>query len=379
MISFDFVHADNGERRSVSLSHSELADQLESHLIDKLDADYCQCQPTAPESNVVECNCDSYLEGFALQRDEPGAQLDQQRAAAVLYQILGSYGAPELVLDLASALMLGEPLPFDPDELLPFAPAGAEQGLFFAYDDDTGFKQFNTAVEAIAASENSIDEWRALASDGWPEEVENVCWGVVLGKTKQIPIKDHEGNTQDSSGDRYVDYALTDTRLQATPAAPEEWINKVMEQAQVFASSWALVGGRFDAGGALENAEVQKQALREMLQAVPATAEESSADQPTPALPEGWRETLSDAAELLDRLDCEQTASELRALHAQLAAAPAVPDGWREVVQTASAVLGWMATRSDVCKKDMARMESADSALRALLAAAPQPKGGNEA
>ncbi|MBM2884868.1 hypothetical protein JFK97_10765 [Chromobacterium phragmitis] len=49
----------------------------------------------------------------------------------------------------------------------------------------------------------------------------------------------------------------------------------------------------------------------------------------------------------------------------------AVPDGWREAVQNASIVLGWMATRSDVCKKDMARMESADAALRALLAAAP--------
>ncbi|OVE45542.1 hypothetical protein, partial [Chromobacterium violaceum] len=44
--------------------------------------------------------------------------------------------------------------------------------------------------------------------------------------------------------------------------------------------------------------------------------------QPAPSLPEGWRETLSDAAELLDRLDCEQTASELRTLHAMLAAAP---------------------------------------------------------
>ncbi|MEN2425966.1 hypothetical protein AA0N74_07990 [Chromobacterium vaccinii] len=269
MIRFDFVHADSGERRSVSLSHGELADQLESLLIDKLDAEYCQCQPTAPESNVVECNCESYLEGFALQRAEPGAQPDHQRAAAALYQILGSYGAPAKVLDLASALMNGEPLPFDPDELLPFAPAGAEQGQFFAYDDDTGFERFNTAVEAIAATENSIDEWRALASEGWPEEVENVCWGVVLGKTKQIPIRDHQENMA-ALLDRFVDYELTDTRLQRMEVAPEEWINKVMEQAQVFASSWALVGGRFDAGRALENAEVQKQALREMLQAAPA-------------------------------------------------------------------------------------------------------------
>ncbi|AXE31580.1 hypothetical protein DK842_17740 [Chromobacterium phragmitis] len=281
MIRFDFVHADSGERRSVSMTHTELVDELENHLIDKLDAEYCQCTPDAPESNVVECNCESYLEGFALQHDEPGTQPDRQRAAAALYQILGSYNAPAKVLDLASALMNGEPLPFDPVELLPFAPEGEKQGQFFAYDDDTGFERFNTAVEAIAATENSIDEWRALASEGWPEEVENVCWGVVLGKTKQIPIRDHQENMA-ALLDRFVDYELTDTRLQTTSAAPEEWINKVMEQAQVFASSWALVGGRFDAGRALENAEVQKQALREMLQAAPATAEESSADQPAP-------------------------------------------------------------------------------------------------
>nr|WP_199065008.1 hypothetical protein [Chromobacterium sp. ASV5] len=49
------------------------------------------------------------------------------------------------------------------------------------------------------------------------------------------------------------------------------------------------------------------------------------------------------------------------------------PDGWREAIQNASSVLGWMATRSDVCQRDMDRMEAADAALRALLAAAPQP------
>ncbi|MBX9348790.1 hypothetical protein K5M36_17015 [Chromobacterium vaccinii] len=48
-----------------------------------------------------------------------------QRAASVLYQILGVYDAPAKVLDLASAMMRGEPLPFDPQELLPFMPASA--------------------------------------------------------------------------------------------------------------------------------------------------------------------------------------------------------------------------------------------------------------
>lgn len=43
-------------------------------------------------------------------------------------------------------------------------------------------------------------------------------------------------------------------------------IDAVMEQAQVFASAWALVDGPFDSGNALENAEEAKAELRDMLE-----------------------------------------------------------------------------------------------------------------
>ena len=49
---------------------------------------------------------------------------------------------------------------------------------------------------------------------------------------------------------------------------PEEspiTIKSVMSQAQVFASAWSLVGGRFDNGDALEHAEEAKEELRAML------------------------------------------------------------------------------------------------------------------
>ncbi|MDH1012025.1 DUF550 domain-containing protein [Pseudomonas nicosulfuronedens] len=42
-------------------------------------------------------------------------------------------------------------------------------------------------------------------------------------------------------------------------------INSVMDQAQVFASAWSLVGGPFDNGDALEHAEEAKEELRAML------------------------------------------------------------------------------------------------------------------
>ncbi|MEH6368519.1 MAG: host nuclease inhibitor protein [Pseudomonas marincola] len=42
-------------------------------------------------------------------------------------------------------------------------------------------------------------------------------------------------------------------------------IDSVMSQAQVFASAWSLVGGTFDSGNAMEQAEEAKAELREML------------------------------------------------------------------------------------------------------------------
>lgn len=45
----------------------------------------------------------------------------------------------------------------------------------------------------------------------------------------------------------------------------DEQIDKLMAQAQVFASAWSLVGGRFDFGNAMEDAEEAKTELRTML------------------------------------------------------------------------------------------------------------------
>ncbi|MDF3932971.1 host nuclease inhibitor protein [Pseudomonas citronellolis] len=43
-------------------------------------------------------------------------------------------------------------------------------------------------------------------------------------------------------------------------------VDAIMEQAQVFASAWSLVGGPFDQGNALESAEEAKAELYEMLE-----------------------------------------------------------------------------------------------------------------
>ncbi|WP_208456780.1 VRR-NUC domain-containing protein [Burkholderia gladioli] len=46
---------------------------------------------------------------------------------------------------------------------------------------------------------------------------------------------------------------------------PPKRVEEIMAQAQVFASAWSLVGGRFDQGDALETAEQEKQNLRDLV------------------------------------------------------------------------------------------------------------------
>ena len=58
-------------------------------------------------------------------------------------------------------------------------------------------------------------------------------------------------------------------RLAAAPSVPAGWVDAVMEQAQVFASAWSLVGSPFDDGDALGTANEEKEALRAMLAAAP--------------------------------------------------------------------------------------------------------------
>jgi hypothetical protein len=62
----------------------------------------------------------------------------------------------------------------------------------------------------------------------------------------------------------------TTTTKIAGEAMTDQQIDSIMEQAQVFASAWSLVGGPFDSGGMLETAEQEKAALRALLASKPA-------------------------------------------------------------------------------------------------------------
>lgn len=96
---------------------------------------------------------------------------------------------------------------------------------FFAYDSETGFERFATDAEAKQYVQDGIDECRSnmLQGEAWPSEIENLCWGVVLGTTKEIKL----GEAEDGSGDYYSDYVLTDAAQPpavAVPLALPDWM-----------------------------------------------------------------------------------------------------------------------------------------------------------
>lgn len=74
---------------------------------------------------------------------------------------------------------------------------------FFVNTGD-GVEYCDTQEEAIALAQKAIDEWRDCCDPEWPEEVENVCWGPVLGESTMIDIEDGQ----------YANYELTDSPIQ---------------------------------------------------------------------------------------------------------------------------------------------------------------------
>lgn len=80
---------------------------------------------------------------------------------------------------------------------------------FFMYEPDNGFETYKTAEEAKAAAQDAIDYYRADAGDGWPEEVEQVCWGEIKQETIQVGLRPREEDDPGSC-EMICDYQLTD-------------------------------------------------------------------------------------------------------------------------------------------------------------------------
>lgn len=55
--------------------------------------------------------------------------------------------------------------------------------LFFMHSDATGFEIHKTREAAIASAEDMISDCREeAASEGWPEDTDTICWGIIMQK-----------------------------------------------------------------------------------------------------------------------------------------------------------------------------------------------------
>ncbi|HHD7205084.1 TPA: hypothetical protein ACNOH0_000914 [Enterobacter hormaechei] len=88
--------------------------------------------------------------------------------------------------------------------------AGLKAGAsYFSYGSEHNFEWHKTAAEAIEAAEAAIDDYRGDACDGWSEEVDSICWGIIMQSSTKVGERPrNEDDRCDPAIDTICDYAL---------------------------------------------------------------------------------------------------------------------------------------------------------------------------
>lgn len=83
---------------------------------------------------------------------------------------------------------------------------------FFSYGSEHGFEWHKSAKEAIESADGAIDDYRGDACDGWSEEVDSICWGVIMQSSTKVGERPRtEDDSCDPAIDIVCDYALLPT------------------------------------------------------------------------------------------------------------------------------------------------------------------------
>ena len=88
--------------------------------------------------------------------------------------------------------------------------AGLKSGAsYFSYGSEHHFEWHKSAAEAVEAAEDAIDDYRGDACDGWSEEVDSICWGVIMQSSTKVGERPrNEDDCCDPAIDTICDYVL---------------------------------------------------------------------------------------------------------------------------------------------------------------------------
>lgn len=172
-------------------------------------------------------------------------------------------------------------------------PEAAQEPMFWVRLTDSGGYEGPLHRSSIEDVHKKSGAWTPLYTEPQPPAVEPVPthWIESLPAIAREIFCNYPTKTQKEIDDviewfaASISVQMSDAKPPAIAQEPQstEWVDKVMSQAQVFASAWSLIGGKFDRGGELENAEQQKAELRAMLYAAPQPP--AVEPQPTPSNP----------------------------------------------------------------------------------------------
>ncbi|EOH0525680.1 hypothetical protein ACLMVZ_000265 [Klebsiella aerogenes] len=80
---------------------------------------------------------------------------------------------------------------------------------YFSYGSEHNFEWHKTDKEAVEAAEAAIDDYRGDACDGWSEEVDSICWGIIMQSSTKVGERPrNEDDRCDPAIDTVCDYAL---------------------------------------------------------------------------------------------------------------------------------------------------------------------------
>lgn len=167
---------------------AELADLIAWHEGQSCHARYAANAGTAvkheePRKSMLLKQAEFHDKAAALLRASEGRAPEIDDLAQFIRQIDGNHtmGAGVMAERICDWLTAAPHPPAQQAE-----PNGSK---FFSYDADNGFERHETEAQAKAAARVQLGIYRDESSidGGWDDDVEQVCWGVIVERTRPVP------------------------------------------------------------------------------------------------------------------------------------------------------------------------------------------------